>query len=69
MSVGLVTAGPACFLTDREIQERANRAKDFAKESGKNCIATYRGDGYRPEDLHVVRPERASSSATGLATA
>lgn len=41
VSIGLCLAGPECPLTDRELRERANEAKEFAKKNGKNCIAIY----------------------------
>ena len=44
VSIGLCTAGPDSALTDRELQERATRAKLTAKVGGKNCIAWIDGD-------------------------
>ena len=41
ISVGVTSVTLDCFLTDREILERANRAKTFAKNNGKNCVAYY----------------------------
>lgn len=41
VSIGLVYVPPGCFLTSQEIQQKAAIAKRKAKESGKNCIATY----------------------------
>jgi diguanylate cyclase (GGDEF)-like protein len=41
ISVGVSSVTLDCFLTDREILEQANRAKNFAKNNGKNCIAYY----------------------------
>lgn len=58
VSIGLCIAGPDCPLTDRELRDRANQAKKFAKEHGKNCLATYEGPRFTPESLRVVRPER-----------
>lgn len=54
VSIGLCVVGPECPLTDRELRERANRAKKFAKEGGKNCIATYREDRFVDEELAIV---------------
>ena len=42
----------------RELRDRANQAKKFAKEQGKNRIATYDGQRMAPDELGVVRPER-----------
>jgi diguanylate cyclase (GGDEF)-like protein len=58
VSIGVCLAGPDCPLTDRELRDRANQAKKFAKEHGKNCIATYEGPRFFQEELRVVRPER-----------
>jgi diguanylate cyclase (GGDEF)-like protein len=41
ISVGICSVTSDCFLTDREILERANKAKNFAKANGKNCMAYY----------------------------
>ncbi|AUX42689.1 hypothetical protein SOCE26_041220 [Sorangium cellulosum] len=54
ISVGLCVADVDCFLTDREIQARANLAKNHAKETEKGRIATFHGELFRPEDLVLV---------------
>jgi diguanylate cyclase (GGDEF)-like protein len=46
VSIGLCIVEPDSPLTDRELLDRANRAKQHAKEKGKNCIATYRGSRF-----------------------
>jgi diguanylate cyclase (GGDEF)-like protein len=56
ISVGACVVHNACFLTDREAEERANRAKNYAKQHGKNCIATYEGELFRDEDIRIVAP-------------
>jgi diguanylate cyclase (GGDEF)-like protein len=58
VSIGACTSQPDCPLTDRELRVRANDAKDFAKGQGKNCIATYEGPRFVPEELRVVRPRK-----------
>jgi diguanylate cyclase (GGDEF)-like protein len=58
VSIGVCVAGPDCPLTDRELRDRANQAKKFAKDCGKNCISTYQGPRLVPDELRVVRPER-----------
>jgi diguanylate cyclase (GGDEF)-like protein len=58
VSIGLCIADPDCPLTDRELRDRANEAKEFAKKQGKNCIATYKGARLISSELEVVRPER-----------
>ncbi len=56
VSIGLCVADPNCFLTNRELQEKANIAKQHAKKEGKDRIATYAGDNFERDDLCVVRP-------------
>jgi diguanylate cyclase (GGDEF)-like protein len=58
VSIGVCIAEADCPLTDRELLERANQAKKFAKDHGKNCLATYDGPRFVPEELRVARPER-----------
>ncbi len=59
--IGLCLVTPDCFfLTDREVQEKANRAMQHAKQVSKNCIATFRGEFFGDEDLYVMnRPSAA----------
>jgi diguanylate cyclase (GGDEF)-like protein len=57
VSIGVCLAEPDCPLTDRELRDRANLAKKFAKDHGKNRIATYEGPRLLPDELRVVRPE------------
>ena len=40
-----------CFLTDREVQARANAAKNHAKSTEKGRIATFEGVLFRDADL------------------
>jgi diguanylate cyclase (GGDEF)-like protein len=56
VSVGLCVVGPDCPLTDREVRDRASRAKQFAKDRGRNRIATYDGPRFIAEELRVVSP-------------
>lgn len=56
VSTGFVMVDGDCSLTDLEIQEKANAAKNFAKEKGRDRIATYEGP-FRPQDLRVVAGE------------
>jgi hypothetical protein len=48
---------PDCPLTDRELRDRASQAKKFAKDHGRNCIATYKGPRFLQQELEVVRPQ------------
>ncbi len=57
ISIGFVLIDSDCFLTDREIVEKANAAKKFAKGEtgdGKNRIATFRGTQFSPTQLIIV---------------
>jgi diguanylate cyclase (GGDEF)-like protein len=63
ISIGLCIADPDCHLTDRELQEMANKAKERAKgtkaeeqqRQGRNRIAAYKGNLFRDDDLEIVR--------------
>jgi diguanylate cyclase (GGDEF)-like protein len=54
VSVGVVTVRPDCHLTGREIEAAANRAKNFAKAKGRNCVASYTTPFFRDQDLKVT---------------
>jgi diguanylate cyclase (GGDEF)-like protein len=54
VSIGFCVVDRDCYLTDREIEERTNRAMNFAKEQGKNCLATYRQMKFKDDRLQVV---------------
>ncbi len=65
VSIGLCIVEADCPLTDRELLARANQAKQFAKEHGRNCIATFKGPRFTPDELIVVSPpERTGAAAT-----
>jgi diguanylate cyclase (GGDEF)-like protein len=55
VSIGMIWIGSDCFLTEREVEDRTNRAKNYAKKNGKNCVATYRGHYFSEKDLFVVK--------------
>lgn len=56
VSIGFCYVDADCPLTDREIEESANRAKNFAKRNAKNCIAMFRDTlNFGDEDLEIVR--------------
>ena len=54
VSIGLCIVDVDCFLTDREIQGRANAAKNHAKATEKGRIATFGGILFREADLVLV---------------
>jgi diguanylate cyclase (GGDEF)-like protein len=41
ISIGLCVVAPDCFLTNAEVEHRAEEAKNFAKNAGRNRIAAY----------------------------
>lgn len=51
ISIGLAIVDVDCFLTDREVQGRANTAKNYAKSTEKGRIATFEGPLFREGDL------------------
>lgn len=64
VSIGICPVDGDCFLTDIEVLEKANVAKNFAKEQGKNRIAAFSGWRYEKSDLSIVsEPSRRSTSA------
>lgn len=44
VSIGLYEVTPDCMLTGSEILEKANVAKDHAKDAGRDCVAYFEGD-------------------------
>src|SRR2546426_6915542 len=75
VSIGLCLVTPDSFLTDREVQEKANRAMQHATQVSKNCIATFRGEFFgdpraspprAPTDRIVQEPGYALRSALGV---
>jgi diguanylate cyclase (GGDEF)-like protein len=55
VSIGLFEVFEDSHHTDREIEELVASAKDYAKEKGKNCIATYKNRSFAREDLYIVK--------------
>jgi diguanylate cyclase (GGDEF)-like protein len=53
VSAGICPVEPDCILTDREVLERANRAKNHAKAQGKDRVAWFRGELYRDDQLEL----------------
>lgn len=65
VSIGLCMVDPDCPLTDRELLDRANRAKQFAKANGKNRIAAYRGPLLIEQELECIpAPVSGAPAAT-----
>ncbi len=58
VSIGFCYLDPDSYLTDREAEERANRAMKYAKEiGGKNCVAGFSEGRYDDESLTVLAPK------------
>ena len=57
VSIGIVEADSNCFLTNSEIEERAARAKRFAKDNGRNRIAGFKSSGFSDENLTIYGQE------------
>jgi diguanylate cyclase (GGDEF)-like protein len=54
LSIGLCEINTQTFLTEREIQSKANVAKNFAKCQGKDRVAAFKGDLFREGDLYIL---------------
>jgi diguanylate cyclase (GGDEF)-like protein len=61
VSIGLCVADRDCFLTDGELLQRAEQAKNFAKKEGRDRIASYAGRLFDESELRVVTPATPSS--------
>jgi len=57
ISVGIFEVSENSIQTDREVEERAAFAKNFAKNNGKNCIATFKDQDYEDSAVYVVQNE------------
>ncbi len=57
VSVGIFEVSENSIQTDREVEERAAFAKNFAKNNGKNCIATFKEQDYEDKSVYVVQNE------------
>lgn len=57
VSVGIFEVSENSIQTDREVEERAAFAKNFAKNNGKDCIATFKDQGYEDNTVYAVRNE------------
>lgn len=54
VSIGVVLVRPDCHLTGTEIEQAAARAKSFAKDSGRDRVASYATPFFRDVDLRVT---------------
>jgi diguanylate cyclase (GGDEF)-like protein len=58
VSAGLCVASGDCHLTNPELLERATKAKNVAKDKGKNRVAGFRGELFRDSDIEVLSESR-----------
>jgi diguanylate cyclase (GGDEF)-like protein len=56
VSAGLCVADPDCHLTDGELLQKAERAKNFAKKAGRDRVAGYTGKLFQESDLQILIP-------------
>jgi diguanylate cyclase (GGDEF)-like protein len=56
VSIGVVVVAPSCHLTGHEIEHVTATAKAFAKDHGRNRIATFQSQIYEKEQLYIARP-------------
>jgi diguanylate cyclase (GGDEF)-like protein len=56
VSIGICVADRDCFLTDRELLQKAECATNFAKNEGRNCVAGYTGALFDESELRVLTP-------------
>ena len=66
VSIGVCIVEVDTFLTDREVEQKANEAKNYAKKNGGNCIASYKGIEFRAEDLHIMRRNAVAPAQQAL---
>ena len=57
VSVGVVIVRPDCHLTGNEIEHAAAAAKKFAKDAGRNRLATYNTPLIQTGDLRIENPD------------
>jgi diguanylate cyclase (GGDEF)-like protein len=62
LSVGLCVADRDCFLTDEELLQKAEKAMDFAKNKGRDCVAGYAGKLFDESELRVLTSTAPSSA-------
>jgi diguanylate cyclase (GGDEF)-like protein len=54
VSIGFCVAGATCPLSNMELINKAERAKNFAKENGRDCIASYTKESFAEADRAIV---------------
>jgi diguanylate cyclase (GGDEF)-like protein len=55
ISVGLCVAHRDCFLTDGELLQKAERAKNFANKKGRNRVGGYAGNLFDESELRILK--------------
>jgi GGDEF domain-containing protein len=54
VSIGFCLVDSHCYLTEAEILDKATKAAAYAKDQGKDCVATYKGDRFQETDLYLI---------------
>ena len=62
LSIGICVADRDCFLTDEELQQKAEQAMDFAKTQGRDRVAGYAGKLFDESELRILTPVATSSA-------
>ena len=62
LSIGICVADQDCFLTDEELQQKAEQAMDFAKTQGRDRVAGYAGKLFDESELQILTPVATSSA-------
>jgi diguanylate cyclase (GGDEF)-like protein len=62
VSIGFYVADASSYLTEREIEATACRAKEFAKNNGKDCVAYFKNDRLANEELTLVKRQESATN-------
>lgn len=55
VSIGLVHVTAECYFTNRELEEKSSEAKAFAKDNGRNCVASYQTNLLDQSELYIYK--------------
>jgi diguanylate cyclase (GGDEF)-like protein len=58
VSIGLCCVPPTLDRSDRDVYQLANRAMRYAKDQGKNCLATYTGEGLADSEFAIISRDK-----------
>jgi diguanylate cyclase (GGDEF)-like protein len=66
VSIGFCQVGSNCHLTNRELYQKAEQAKNYAKKHHRGSIATYEDELYERVTIFAEPPAPGSGSATAV---